>query len=213
MERNCTFFDANFVKFLQYTPFGEGIVSLLMPKIGREPNNLYLYSAIKNSTNSSNKGPVHKFYGHEDVVIEFAWRRPGYNRENHQLITWGRDSVLTLWPIGAHLKEMCGEDVEDEHPDDGSFPKGKFDNEPKRSSYNDVHQICTGAESENSSPKESLLVGTPHSSSFLGAASLENSKMNLASYYNLNSTHEHFPFQRVNFCYLEAFPKILVFRQ
>ena len=162
---------------------------MLMAKIGKGPNNLYLYSAIKNSSTSSNKGPVHKFYGHEDAVVEFAWRKPGYNRENYQLITWGRDSVLTLWPIGAHLKEMCGEDVEDEHPVVGSLSRGKFETEPKRSSLNDVNQIGTRAESENSkssSPKESLLVGTPHSSSFLGAASLENSKKNLASNWSFN---------------------------
>ena len=164
-------------------------------KIGRGPNNLYLYSATKNSSTSSNKGPVHKFYGHEDAVVEFAWRKPGYNRENYQLITWGRDSVLTIWPIGAHLKEMCGETVEDENPVVGSLSRGKFENEPKRSSFNDVHQIVTGEESENSSPKESLLVGTPHSSSFLGAASLENSKIILPAIGILDS-NERFLFSR-----------------
>ena len=93
--------------------------------------------------------------------------------------------MLKVWLMnslfqGAHLKEMCGEDVEDEQPVVGSLSKGKFENEPKRSSFNDV-QIVTGEESENSSPKESLLVGTPHSSSFLGAASLENSKIILSA--------------------------------
>ena len=185
-------------------------------KIGRGPNNLYLYSATKNSSTSSNKGPVHKFYGHEDAVVEFAWRKPGYNRENYQLITWGRDSVLTIWPIGAHLKEMCGETVEDENPVVGSLSRGKFENEPKRSSFNYVHQIVTaGAESENSSPKESLLVGTPHSSSFLGAASLENSKRISCQLlkFEFNSNDLFFFFQKVNCCYQEAFPKILVFPQ
>ena len=103
------------------------------------------------------------------------------------------DEFFTL--KGAHLKEMCGEDVEDEQPAVGSLPKGKFENEPKRSSFNDVHQIVTGEESENSSPKESLLVGTPHSSSFLGAASLENSKIILPAIGILNS-NERFPFSR-----------------
>ena len=48
-----------------------------------------------------------------DAVIEFTWRNPGYNRDDFQLVTWGRDSILTLWPIGAQLKVMCGDEDDD----------------------------------------------------------------------------------------------------
>ena len=48
-----------------------------------------------------------------DSVLEFSWRNtdPIKNREN-QLVTWGKDSILTMWPIGAHLKVMCDPDDE-----------------------------------------------------------------------------------------------------
>ena len=56
---------------------------------------------------------VHRFYGNMDSVLEFSWRNidPIKNREN-QLVTWGKDSILTMWPIGAHLKLMCDPDDE-----------------------------------------------------------------------------------------------------
>ena len=56
---------------------------------------------------------VHRFYGNMDSVLEFSWRNidPIKNREN-QLVTWGKDSILTMWPIGAHLKVMCDPDDE-----------------------------------------------------------------------------------------------------
>lgn len=78
----------------------------------REQNNLLLWSA---SSHAQNDGPVHKFYGHMEAVQEFAWRNidPLNNRHEYQLVTWSRDATMTLWPIGGHLKEMCGVDPVD----------------------------------------------------------------------------------------------------
>lgn len=78
----------------------------------RETNNLMLWSA---SPTSSVKGPVHKFYGHMDAVLEFAWRNvdPANDRHEFQLVTWAKDAMIKLWPIGGHLKTMCGEEEEE----------------------------------------------------------------------------------------------------
>ena len=100
---------------VRYTPFGEGLVTLVYTPtmaMKRDQNNLLLWSA---SPHSSSKTPVHKFYGHIEAVQEFAWRNinPLVGRNEFQLVTWGRDSVMTLWPIGQHLKEMCGEEPDE----------------------------------------------------------------------------------------------------
>ena len=101
---------------VKFTPFGEGLVTLShsVPNGAmREPNNLMLWNWSV-SPMKSNRGPVHKFYNHMDAVQEFAWRNvdPLNDRKDFELVTWGRDSMLTLWKIGGHLKEMCGEEEE-----------------------------------------------------------------------------------------------------
>ena len=85
---------------------------LYTPAMNREQNNLMLWSA---SPQTSNSGPVHKFYGHMDAVQEFAWRNinPMTNRDEFQLVTWGRDSHMTLWPIGGQIKAMCGQEPDE----------------------------------------------------------------------------------------------------
>ena len=67
------------------------------------------------SPQTSNSGPVHKFYGHMDAVQEFAWRNtnPLRNRNEFQLVTWGRDSHMTLWPIGGQINAMCGQEPDE----------------------------------------------------------------------------------------------------
>ncbi|KAL1124372.1 hypothetical protein AAG570_001001 [Ranatra chinensis] len=56
----------------RYTPFGNGLLMVVVPPMRRGDNSLLLW----NLSNSS--APVHSFVGHTDVVLEFAWRRiPG----------------------------------------------------------------------------------------------------------------------------------------
>ena len=107
--------NSNPVWKLKFTPFGEGLVTLSysVPSGSvREPNNLMLWSVSPLKSNKA--GPVHKFYSHMDAVQEFAWRNidAQNNRNDFELVTWGRDSTLTLWNIGGHLKVMCGEEDE-----------------------------------------------------------------------------------------------------
>lgn len=72
----------------------------------RGTNTLDMYG-----TNSSE--PVQTFEGHDSVVKEFVWRsrggeNPGYEDREFQLITWGKDRTLRIWPVENELLERVG---------------------------------------------------------------------------------------------------------
>ncbi|XP_012892413.1 PREDICTED: WD repeat-containing protein 59-like, partial [Dipodomys ordii] len=52
----------------RYTPFSNGLVTVMVPQLRRE-NSLLLWNVFDLNT------PVHTFVGHDDVVLEFQWRR------------------------------------------------------------------------------------------------------------------------------------------
>lgn len=56
-----------------FQPIGNGLVSIIVPHLGRGENNLLLWS------NSKQTDPIASFVGHSDVILDFAWRS---NREN-----------------------------------------------------------------------------------------------------------------------------------
>ncbi|XP_055891458.1 GATOR complex protein WDR59-like isoform X2 [Biomphalaria glabrata] len=90
-----------------YTPFGEGVVSVVVPQLRRVENNLYLWH-IRNQ-----QSPVHTFIGHKDVVLEFQWRRQQEGVKDHQLITWSKDQTLRIWKVDTSMQKLCGYDIED----------------------------------------------------------------------------------------------------
>ena len=95
---------------VKYTPFGEGLVTLSYdPDNPRMSQNLMLWSA---SPHSKNETPKHRFFGNINGIQEFAWRNvnPLVDRNEHQLVTWDRECVLALWPIGAKIRQMCEEE-------------------------------------------------------------------------------------------------------
>lgn len=49
-------------------PFSNGLVTVMVPQLRRE-NSLLLWSVFDLNA------PVHTFVGHDDVVLEFQWRR------------------------------------------------------------------------------------------------------------------------------------------
>ena len=52
---------------VRYTPFGDGLVTLVLNTLVRRENNLMLW-------NTHNlMSPVHTFYGHTDMVLEFGY--------------------------------------------------------------------------------------------------------------------------------------------
>lgn len=90
----------NALILLCFQPFGEGVVTVVVPQLRRGENSLLLWSVTDMST------PVHTFVGHSDVVLEFEWRQNTNNPGEHQLVTWARDHSLRIWKIDQHLQRV-----------------------------------------------------------------------------------------------------------
>uniref|UniRef100_A0A3P9KZL8 WD repeat domain 59 n=1 Tax=Oryzias latipes TaxID=8090 RepID=A0A3P9KZL8_ORYLA len=91
----------------RYTPFSNGLVTVMVPQLRRE-NSLLLWSTL--DLNS----PVHAFVGHDDVVLEFQWRPQKAGSKDFQLVTWSRDQTLRIWRVDPQLQKLCVSDgVED----------------------------------------------------------------------------------------------------
>ncbi|GFG32156.1 hypothetical protein Cfor_09334, partial [Coptotermes formosanus] len=86
----------------RYTPFGEGLITVVVPQLRRGENSLLLWN-IANQT-----APVHTFVGHTDVVLEFEWRKHRDDTLDYELITWSKDQSLRIWRIEPFLqKKFC----------------------------------------------------------------------------------------------------------
>lgn len=91
---------------VRYTPFGDGLLTLMMHTLLRGENNLMLWD--RNDLRS----PVHTFYGHSDMVLEFDWRQlPSTSK--YQLVTWSKDLTLRLWTINNDLQRQVGQVLDD----------------------------------------------------------------------------------------------------
>ncbi|XP_064611942.1 GATOR2 complex protein WDR59-like isoform X2 [Liolophura sinensis] len=100
----------------RYTPFGQGLVTVVVPQLRRGENSLLLWN-----TNNLTQ-PVHTFVGHTDVVLEFHWRKQPAGAREHQLVTWSRDQSLRIWRIEPQLQKLCGHTVVDDVGDGDSQP-------------------------------------------------------------------------------------------
>ncbi|WVR04414.1 hypothetical protein IAU60_001416 [Kwoniella sp. DSM 27419] len=83
-------------------PFGSGVLSL--PQRGEKA--LELFSPDDNV-------PIERFEGHENVVKDFVWRvrggeDPSFDDREFQLITWGKDRKLRIWPVGKETMAKVG---------------------------------------------------------------------------------------------------------
>ncbi|XP_076318578.1 WD repeat domain 59 isoform X2 [Tachypleus tridentatus] len=83
----------------RYTPFGEGMITAVVPQLRRGENSLVLWNT------SSMALPVHTFVGHSDVVLEFGCVKSG---EDYQLLTWSKDQSLRVWSIDLQIQQLCG---------------------------------------------------------------------------------------------------------
>ncbi|KAM8762694.1 GATOR2 complex protein WDR59 isoform 3-T3 [Acanthopagrus schlegelii] len=90
----------------RYTPFSNGLVTVMVPQLRRE-NSLLLWSTL--DLNS----PVHAFVGHDDVVLEFQWRPQKEGSKDYQLVTWSRDQTLRIWRVDPQLQKLCVSDVDE----------------------------------------------------------------------------------------------------
>ena len=61
----------SFVLLKRYVPFGHGFATVILPQLRRNDNSLFLWNACRLDF------PVHCFYGHRDVILDFDWRRCG----------------------------------------------------------------------------------------------------------------------------------------
>ncbi|XP_034161042.1 GATOR complex protein WDR59 isoform X1 [Pangasianodon hypophthalmus] len=91
----------------RYTPFSNGLVTVMVPQLRRE-NSLLLWSTL--DLNS----PVHAFVGHDDVVLEFQWRPQKEGSKDCQLVTWSRDQTLRIWRVDPQLQKLCTSDIVEE---------------------------------------------------------------------------------------------------
>ncbi|XP_038224140.1 GATOR complex protein WDR59 isoform X3 [Dermochelys coriacea] len=88
----------------RYTPFSNGLVTVMVPQLRRE-NSLLLWNTFDLNT------PVHTFVGHDDVVLEFQWRKQKEGSKDYQLVTWSRDQTLRLWRVDSQLQRLCANDI------------------------------------------------------------------------------------------------------
>uniref|UniRef100_A0A8C6KRV4 WD repeat domain 59 n=1 Tax=Nothobranchius furzeri TaxID=105023 RepID=A0A8C6KRV4_NOTFU len=88
----------------RYTPFSNGLVTIMVPQLRRE-NSLLLWSTL--DLNS----PVHAFVGHDDVVLEFQWRPQKEGSKDFQLVTWSRDQTMRIWRVDPQLQKLCVSDM------------------------------------------------------------------------------------------------------
>ncbi|XP_053304954.1 GATOR complex protein WDR59 [Spea bombifrons] len=90
----------------RYTPFSNGLVTVMVPQLRRE-NSLLLWNVYDLHS------PVHIFVGHDDVVLEFQWRKQKEGLKDYQLVTWSRDQTLRMWRVDAQLQRLCANDIVD----------------------------------------------------------------------------------------------------
>ncbi|GAB5582479.1 GATOR complex protein WDR59 isoform X1 [Prionailurus iriomotensis] len=121
----------------RYTPFSNGLVTVMVPQLRRE-NSLLLWNVFDLNT------PVHTFVGHDDVVLEFQWRRQKeaagktpagavpvgskdetldcelckdrgccIRSKDYQLVTWSRDQTLRMWRVDSQMQRLCANDILD----------------------------------------------------------------------------------------------------
>ncbi|XP_026535957.1 GATOR complex protein WDR59 [Notechis scutatus] len=88
----------------RYTPFSNGLVTVMVPQLRRE-NSLLLWDVCDLNT------PVHTFVGHDDVVLEFQWRKQKEGSKDYQLVTWSRDQTLRMWRVDCQLQRLCSSDL------------------------------------------------------------------------------------------------------
>ncbi|XP_004531284.1 GATOR complex protein WDR59 [Ceratitis capitata] len=114
----------------RYTPIGNGLVSIVVPAMGRGENSLLLWS------NNKQTDPVCSFVGHTDVILDFEWRPNRENTSEIELVTWSRDRSLRVWKINDMMLKLCEPDIETKEicdtPD--SFPATPTKFQPMHSS-------------------------------------------------------------------------------
>ena len=85
----------------KYTPFGDGLATVIVPQLQRNDHSLFLWN------HKHLDFPVHSFFGHKDVILEYGWRN---TTEELQMVTFSKDHTLRLWSIEPFTQYQCGVD-------------------------------------------------------------------------------------------------------
>ncbi|KAG0148717.1 hypothetical protein CROQUDRAFT_75131 [Cronartium quercuum f. sp. fusiforme G11] len=91
------------VRRARHLPFGHGVMTL--------PQRLD--RVLRMWSQSCPTNPIAIFAGHKDTVREFVWRTRGgensaYDDRQFQLVTWGNDRKLRLWPVSQDVLDKAG---------------------------------------------------------------------------------------------------------
>ncbi|XP_066251139.1 GATOR2 complex protein WDR59 isoform X1 [Euwallacea similis] len=122
----------------RFTPFGNGMVTVVVPQLRRGGDNcLHLWNIANRAT------PMHTFVGHRDVVLEFQWRPSKHDDPNLQLVTWSKDQTLLVWKIEPILQKLCGYE-----PDDLSI----YDDNSSIGAIDDVASTISSKKTSNIQP-------------------------------------------------------------
>lgn len=89
----------------RYTPFADGLVTVIVPHLRHDENSLLLWN------NSCQTMPICSFVGHTDVVLDFAFRPNRADDREWELVTWSRDQTLRIWKIDEKLQKLCTKDL------------------------------------------------------------------------------------------------------
>ena len=89
----------------KYTPFGDGLATVIVPGHERDDHSLFLWN------HKHLDFPVHSFFGHKDVILEFGWRK----MENLEMVSFSRDHSLKLWSVEAMTQYQCGVDPSEDN--------------------------------------------------------------------------------------------------
>lgn len=86
----------------RHTPFGNGLVTAVVPQLRRADHSLILWNTVTKASS------LHTFIGHRDVVLDFEWRKQRSNEVDFHLVTWSRDQTLLVWKIDPFIQKFCG---------------------------------------------------------------------------------------------------------
>ncbi len=95
----------------RHLPFGEGVMTL--PQRGDFGLSMWSKAEALERREGEPSVPVHRFEGHTDMVKEYLFRTrggsdPNFDDRAWQLLTWGRDETLRLWPVPESLTKAVG---------------------------------------------------------------------------------------------------------
>lgn len=133
----------------RYTPpvFKDGVVTIIVPLLSTESgeSSLLLWSNSKNS-----QSPICSFVGHNDVILDFAFRNDPFQRSNDlEIFTWSRDQTFRVWKLDKELQKLCIENtIETENGESALEYHQKDSNQPNCSLQHEFSIIFFPSEYE-----------------------------------------------------------------